>query len=136
MKHSTLSNLILLVLGFCLFSTVLFADTGKGYTNAILTALGPLLVLIATPLLSRLFKKLGIDITESVLEPILMHLIELIAAVEKGKPDLPGSEKKARVVTMARAVLSATEQKLLLKRYGSIETAVQAAFERSSTSLK
>ncbi len=130
-------KLILLVLFFWLFSAVLLAaDTGKGSGNAIIIALSPLIVLIATPLISRLFKKLGIDINESVLEPILMRLIELIAAVEKGKPDLAGSEKKARVVTMARAVLSVAQQKLLLKRYGSLETAVQAAFERSSTALK
>lgn len=127
---------LLLAIGFCWFSTRLSAGTGGNTGNAIITALGPLIVLIAAPLLSRLFKKLGIDINESVLEPILLRLIEIISAVEKGAPELSGSEKKAKVVSLAQAVLGSAEKKLLLKRYGTLETAVQAAFERSSTAWK
>jgi hypothetical protein len=127
---------VLLAMGFMLFSTMLIAGTNGNTGNAVITALGPLIVLIAAPLIARLFKKLGIDINESVLEPILLRLIEIIAAVEKGKPELNGSEKKAKVVDLAKAVLSSGEKKLLVNRYGSLETAVQAAFERSSVGKK
>lgn len=132
MKASKLPILIMMIL----LPMMLLAESGTGTGNAIITALGPLIVLIAAPLLSRLFKKLGIDINESVLEPILLRLIEIISAVEKGAPELSGSEKKAKVVSLAQAVLGSAEKKLLLKRYGTLETAVQAAFERSSTAWK
>jgi len=127
---------VLLAMGFMLFSTMLIAGTNGSTGNAVITALGPLIVLIAAPLIARLFKKLGIDINESVLEPILLRLIEIIAAVEKGAPELSGSEKKAKVVSLANAVLGSGEKKALLKRYGTLETAVQAAFERSSVAFK
>ena len=104
-------------------------------TNAIITVMAPLLVAIATPLITRLFRKLGIDIADSLIEPILIRLIEIIAQVEKNA-SLSGSEKKAQVVAVAQSLLSPKEISTLTKKYGSLETAVQAAFERSSTALR
>ncbi len=104
--------------------------------SLIAQALAPLVVIIATPLITRLFKKLGIDIAESTLEPILMRIIEIIASVEQNKKNLSGAQKKELVTDMARSMIPKADQKLLIKKYGSLETAVQAAFERSSTSLK
>lgn len=128
---------LLLMLSMMLISVALSAADGRGDTfSNIMVALGPLLVLIATPLISRLFKKLGIDLAESALEPILMRIIELIAAVEKSKKDLDGFERKNKVVDMVKSSFSKPEKKLLIEKYGSLETAVQAAFERSSTALK
>lgn len=104
--------------------------------SLIAQALAPLVVIIATPLISRLFKKLGIDIAESTLEPILMRIIEIIASVEQNKKNLSGNQKKELVTDMARSMLPPADQKALIKRYGSLETAVQAAFERSSVAVK
>lgn len=104
--------------------------------SLIAQALAPLVVIIATPLITRLFKKLGIDIAESTLEPILMRIIEIIASVEQNKKDLSGAQKKELVTDMAKSLLSSNEKKILIKKYGSLETAVQAAFERSSISMK
>lgn len=100
--------------------------------NAILAALAPLIVVIITPLFSRLFKKLGIDIADSQIEPVLMRIIEIIISVEKSKTGLTGVEKKATVTDMAKTLLTEKEKNLLIKKYGTLETAVQAAFERSS----
>ena len=104
--------------------------------SLIAQALAPLVVIIATPLISRLFKKLGIDIAESTLEPILMRIIEIIASVEQNKKNLSGAQKKELVTDMARSMLPKADQKALVKKYGSLETAVQAAFERSSVAVK
>lgn len=104
--------------------------------SLIAQALAPLVVIIATPLITRLFKKLGIDIAESTLEPILMRIIEIIASVEQNKKDLSGAQKKELVTDMAKSLLSSNEKKILIKKYGSLGTAVQAAFERSSISMK
>ena len=104
--------------------------------SLIAQALAPLVVIIATPLITRLFKKLGIDIAESTLEPILMRIIEIIASVEQNKKNLSGAQKKELVTDMARSMLPKADQKALVKKYGSLETAVQAAFERSSVAVK
>ncbi len=104
--------------------------------SLIAQALAPLVVIIATPLITRLFKKLGIDIAESTLEPILMRIIEIIASVEQNKKNLSGAQKKELVTDMARSMIPKADQKVLIKKYGSLETAVQAAFERSSVAMK
>lgn len=102
----------------------------------LLPLIAPLIVAIISPLLARLFKKMGIDIEESQIDPILMRLIEIIANVEAEKKGLSGAQKKEQVTSIARNVLPLHEQQLLVKRFGSLETAVQAAFERSSTAKK
>lgn len=104
--------------------------------SLIFQALAPLVVIIVTPLITRLFKKLGIEIAESTIEPILMRIIEIIASVEQNKKDLSGAQKKELVTDMARTMLPQGDQKVLIKKYGSLETAVQAAFERSTAALK
>ncbi len=114
----------------------LLAGISGDTTDAILAALAPLIIAIVTPLITRLFRKIGIDIADSLVEPILMRIIEIIAKVEKSTSPLSGAEKKAQVVAYARATLSKKDQNLLVKKYGSLETAVQAAFEKSSISLK
>jgi len=81
--------------------TASLSAKARGETgNAIITALAPLLVVIITPLISRLFKKLGIDIADSQIEPVLMRIIEIIISVEKSKIGLSGVEKKATVTDM------------------------------------
>jgi len=142
---------VALVLGVLLWTTALFGSaaelaaeaaasgqsgTGGNTLRLLLQALTPLILIIVTPLLGRLFRKLGIEIDDSVLEPILTRLIEIIMQVEKDPRKRTGIEKKALVAEIARQALPAHDYKLLLKRYGSIETAVQAAYEKSAQSRK
>lgn len=98
--------------------------------------MAPLIVAMVTPLFVRLFRKLGVEIEESVIEPIIMQIIELIASVEANKQGLDGAQKKAMVTALVEQRLARRDQALLVRRYGSLETAVQAAFERSSTAKK
>lgn len=107
-----------------------------GIFPPLIQVMAPLIVMIATPLIVRLFRKMGIELNENTIEPILIHIMELIAAVEENKKELSGTQKKALVTDMLNNTLSPKDQALLIKRYGSLETAVQAAFEKSSTSLK
>lgn len=128
---------IFITLALVLMLAALAAQTvAQNPLSLIAQALAPLVVIIATPLITRLFKKLGIDIAESTLEPILMRIIEIIASVEQNKKNLSGAQKKELVTDMTRSMLPKADQKALVKKYGSLETAVQAAFERSSVSMK
>ncbi len=128
---------IFITLALVLMLAALTAQTvAQNPLSLIAQALAPLVVIIATPLITRLFKKLGIDIAESTLEPILMRIIEIIASVEQNKKNLSGAQKKELVTDMARSMISKADQKVLIKKYGSLETAVQAAFERSSVAVK
>ena len=128
---------IFITLALVLMLAALAAQTvAQNPLSLIAQALAPLVVIIATPLITRLFKKLGIDIAESTLEPILMRIIEIIASVEQTKKNLSGAQKKELVTDMARSMISKADQKVLIKKYGSLETAVQAAFERSSVAAK
>ncbi len=128
---------IFITLALVLMLAALAAQTvAQNPLSLIAQALAPLVVIIAAPLITRLFKKLGIDIAESTLEPILMRIIEIIASVEQNKKNLSGAQKKELVTDMARSMISKADQKALVKKYGSLETAVQAAFERSSVAVK
>lgn len=128
---------IFITLALVLMLAALTAQTvAQNPLSLIAQALAPLVVIIATPLITRLFKKLGIDIAESTLEPILMRIIEIIASVEQNKKNLSGAQKKELVTDMTRSMLPKADQKALVKKYGSLETAVQAAFERSSVAVK
>lgn len=128
---------IFITLALVLMLAALAAQTvAQNPLSLIAQALAPLVVIIATPLITRLFKKLGIDIAESTLEPILMRIIEIIASVEQNKKNLSGAQKKELVTDMTRSMLPKADQKALVKKYGSLETAVQAAFERSSVAVK
>lgn len=128
---------IFITLALVLMLAALTAQTvAQNPLSLIAQALAPLVVIIATPLITRLFKKLGIDIAESTLEPILMRIIEIIASVEQNKKNLSGAQKKELVTDMARSMLPKADQKALVKKFGSLETAVQAAFERSSVAVK
>lgn len=125
--------LMVIILVMILLPVAAYADTAN--TLGLLTqALMPLIVIIVSPLIARLFRKLGIDIADSTLEPILMRIIEIIARVEGS--DMTGEQKKDFVSQELQRTLSKAELKALIKRYGSLQTAVQAAFEQSSVAYK
>ncbi|MFA7542758.1 MAG: hypothetical protein WCY84_00150 [Candidatus Cloacimonadaceae bacterium] len=125
--------LMWIILVMILLPVAAYANTTN--TLGLLTqALMPLIVIIVSPLIARLFRKLGIDIADSTLEPILMRIIEIIARVEGS--DMTGEQKKDFVSQELQRTLSKAEIKALIKRYGSLQTAVQAAFEQSSVAYK
>jgi len=127
--------MLALFLALALAAVPLYGASGSETGNAILMALAPLIVAVVAPLIARLFRKLGLDITDGLIEPILMRIIEIITSVEK-EAGLDGAQKKMQVIQIARGTLAAEDIRLLEKKYGSLETAVQAAFERSSVAGK
>ncbi|MDD3633312.1 MAG: hypothetical protein PHW38_05935 [Candidatus Cloacimonetes bacterium] len=119
-----------------MISNILMVSEVRNVGLDILGAIGPILVLILAPLISRLFKKLGLEIADSSIEPVLMRIIEIIVGVEKENKDMKGTEKKNIVVERMNTILNNKEKEMLLKRYGSLETAVEAAFQRSNIARK
>ncbi len=124
----------LYILFLMLISIPIFAASGT--STIIWEIVTPIILLVVTPLLVRLFKKLGIDITNEALDPIIVKIIELIVKVEQDAKDTRGDDKKRLVVEMAYSALTPNELKIATKKYGSLSAAVQAAFEASSTALK
>ncbi|MDP3114157.1 MAG: hypothetical protein Q8M98_05195 [Candidatus Cloacimonadaceae bacterium] len=123
---------LFLTLLFLLSVTTLIANvTLPDAKPNIWNYLSPLIILIVSPILIRLFKKIGIDISASVLEPILLKIIEIISNVEEKHAEKPGSQKKRLALISARSVLSKHEINILTRTFGSLDTAIQAAFEKS-----
>lgn len=129
-------QLLILLLVMLLPVILLGSDNGMQQPSQIWILLAPIIATIVTSYGVRLFKWLGIPIEDHLLYPILVKLIEIIAGVEAGKAGDPGADKKRSVVDLAKAKLKPSEIKLLNRRFGSLETAVQAAFEMSSTAKK
>ena len=135
-SQTKIMRVVIMILIFVMFTALHAGTEDKGTAGMWLNALSPLVVVIFSPLIIRLFRKLGIDIEESILEPILMRIIEIIASVDQNKSGMSGGAKKEMVSAMSKTLLSGAEQRILVKKYGSIDTAVQAAFERSSLAGK
>jgi hypothetical protein len=113
-------------------------DGGSGVEvpSQVWLLLAPIIATLVTSYGVRLFKWLGIPIEDHLIYPVLIKLIEMIAGVDGSKANLPGALKKGQVVDIAKERLKPSELKLLNRRFGSIDTAVQAAFEMSSTAKK
>lgn len=136
MKKTNIRDLILVVLIACL-PFLMAADSAKANVwGNVLLIFSPLLAVVASKLTAKLFKKLDIDVEDSILEGIFAQLFRLIAGVEKKMSNMSGEERFAAVVSQAHAKLSKKNIALLTKRFGSVENAVQAAFEQSSVALK
>ncbi len=136
--HFRLLYMVMVVM-LLLVAVALAAATREGdiqKPNQIWLLLAPLIATIITSYGVRLFKWLGIPIEEHLLYPILIKLIELIAQVEEDYSDRSGSEKKIRVKEKIISVLKPKEIKLLEGRFGNIDSAIQAAFEMSTTASK
>lgn len=119
---------------FALMLITIFTMAATSPTQGMILVLAPLIMAVISPLIIRIFRKMGIEIEDSLIDPVLMKLIELIAKVE---PDGgSGEEKKMQVVNLARRSLAKKDIKILEKRYGSLETAVQAAYENSSIAMR
>lgn len=136
MKRTLSKVMIMLIMLVCILP-LMAADAAKSNVwGNVLLIFSPLLVAVVSKLTAKVFKKLDIDIEDSVLEGIFAELFRLIASAEKKKASLSAEERFRQVVDTAYAKLSKKNIVLLEKRFGSVENAVQAAFEQSSVSRK
>ena len=122
-----------------MLAAVLLCAAEAGKSNIwgnMLLLISPVLAAVVGKLTSKLFKKLDIDIQDSVLEGVFAELFRLIASAETKKTSLSGEERFKMVVDNAYAKLSKKSIGLLEKRFGSVENAVQVAFEQSYVSRK
>lgn len=102
--------------------------------QTLLLLLAPLLASILAPLAVRLFKKLGIELQDQILEPIILQIMQIIAGVEhRYKSTKSGEERRLEVRNKLEntRVLKPVKRKLLEARYGDLDTAIEAAFQRS-----
>ncbi len=93
------------------------------------------LTIFGVPLLIKLGKKLGLTIDEQQAQDAIAALINIIVNIELGTGG-SGAQKKDLAVQIAKNTLSVAQQRILERKYGSLEAAVQVAFERSSLNNK
>lgn len=133
MKIFMLLSLLLLVVMPAILPAATFWDAAQGPVNQIVSVV---LMLFGVPLLLKLGKKMGLTIDESLANDAIQALINILVNVDFGDKDLRGDKKKKIAVTIANNTLPNAQRDVLVKKYGSMEAAVQVAFERSSLNNK
>lgn len=130
MKRNYIVLLILLLVAMpAMLPAATFWD---GVSQPVGQLLGVVLTIFGVPLLIKLGRKWGITIDEQLAQDAINALINVLVNIDLGSGDKDGKAKKQMAVLTARNTLSAEHQKILVKKYGSLEAAVQVAFERSS----
>jgi hypothetical protein len=104
-------------------------------TKTILMILSPVIVGAFTALTAKLFKFLGINVDNTIIERCFAEIIQFILEMES-KTTLTSQEKFSKVVDKTYSMLSKKEQAVLVKRYGSIENAVEVCFQGTAVALK
>lgn len=130
-----MKNLTTLVLMLLLVLPVLLpaATTWESMQAPLTQLFGLVLTIFGVPLLIKLGKKWGLTIDEQLAQDAIDALINILANIESGNgKDATGAMKKQLAVVTAQNVLTNAQQTVLVKKYGSLEAAVQVAFERSS----
>jgi len=94
--------------------------------------LGVVLTLFGVPLIIKLGRKMGLTIDEQLAADAIDTLINILVNIDLKKGGGGGADKKAIAVKTAEAMLTNAQRDILIKKYGSLEAAVQVAFERSS----
>lgn len=132
MKKSILL-IALMILTFFLVA----ADGGNwaDLTKTILMILSPVIVGAFTALTAKLFKFLGINVDNTIIKRCFAEIIQFILEMES-KTTMTANEKFNKVVDKTYAMLSKKEQAVLVKRYGSIENAVEVCFQGTAVALK
>lgn len=97
---------------------------------------GVVLMIFGVPVLTKLTRKWGVEITDAEANAAIDALINFLVNIDLDNPNADSKAKKAMAVISAENNLPAATKKLLEKRYGSLEAAVQVAFERSSLNNK
>jgi hypothetical protein len=75
---------------------------------------------------------MGLTIDEQLASDAINALINILVNIDLGKKGADGAAKKHMAVMTANATLTNAQKDVLVKKYGSMEAAVQVAFERSS----
>jgi hypothetical protein len=94
--------------------------------------IGVILTIVGVPLLMKWTKKLGLDITDSQAQAAIDALVNILVNIDLNRGDVAPELKKRQAVLTAQNSLPSEMQNVLVKKYGSMEAAVQEAFERSS----
>lgn len=95
--------------------------------------LGIVLTVFGVPFLVRLTRKAGFEMTEQQAQAALDILINIMVNIDlSASPDATSAQKKEMARITATNSLPGPVKDILIKRYGTMEAAVQAAFEKSS----
>jgi len=122
--------LLLLIVAPALLPAATFWDTAGTPITQILSLV---LMTLGVPLLVKLGKKWGLTIDEQLATDAINALINILVNIDIGKSgDGDSAAKKRMAVITANNTLSNAQKDVLIKKYGTIEAAVQVAFERSS----
>ena len=136
-KHKNLVTTLILVL---LLPMALLADSGDTAWDLIKVPVTQLLGLVLTmfgvPLIIRWGRKLGVDITEQAAKDAINALINILVNIDITNTEMNGEQKKQLATLKAEQTLSNAQKAVLERKYGTLEAAVQVAFERSSLNRK
>ncbi len=136
-KHKNLVTTLILVL---LLPMALFAASGDTAWDLIKVPVTQLLGLVLTmfgvPLIIRWGRKLGVDITEQAATDAINALINILVNIDITNTEMNGEQKKQLATLKAEQMLSNAQKAVLERKYGTLEAAVQVAFERSSLNRK
>jgi len=108
------------------------ATVWDGMKGSVGQVLGIVLTLFGVPLILKLGRKMGLTIDEQLASDAINALINILVNIDLGKKGADGAAKKHMAVMTANATLTNAQKDVLVKKYGSMEAAVQVAFERSS----
>jgi len=103
----------------------------NGWLQPVQQLFSVVLMVFGVPLLIKLGRKLGVTVDEQLATDAINALINIIVNIDLGST-VTGQAKKKMAVSLAKQQLTNAQQDVLIKKYGSLEAAVQLAFERSS----
>ena len=127
-KITIIIMVIVMLVAVTMLSAITWGDAG----GQMLNVLKPIIVLCLIPLVTRLFKKIGVDIANDATESYLTAIINILVNIDLKNPTMLSSDKKRLAVQEVRNMLQPSAYNALERKYGSIEASVQAAFEKSS----
>ncbi|MFA7543516.1 MAG: hypothetical protein WCY84_04005 [Candidatus Cloacimonadaceae bacterium] len=123
--------LILLILAVAP-SMLLGATIWDGMKAPIGNLIGVILTIVGVPLIMKWTRKIGLEITDNQAQAAIDALINILVNIDLDRSDVSSELKKQQAILTAQNILPPEMQSVLLKKYGSMEAAVQVAFERSS----
>lgn len=117
-------------------SVLMGATFWDGMKAPIGNFIGVILTIVGVPLIMKWTRKIGLEITDSQAQAAIDALINILVNIDLDRGDAPSDLKKQQAVLTAKNTLPPEMQSVLLKKYGSMEAAVQVAFERSSLNTR
>ena len=115
---------------------LLGATVWDGMKAPIGNLIGVILTIVGVPLIMKWTRKLGLEITDAQAQAAIDALINILVNIDINRGDVAPEQKKRQAVLTAQNSLPSEMQNVLVKKYGSMEAAVQVAFERSSLNHK